>query len=269
MFQFIKNFFAKLFGKKTQTKIEESLAGWIPDVADDRDLVYKDDEDVKTKTILPPSVDLTSRFGPVESQGLLNSCVGHAVTSVFEMLTGVSDRSRLFSYYNARYFEGRTGSDSGCQIRNGMKGLSVYGAATETLWPYSSSNVLVKPTTAAFDDGLKFRPRIASYARVLDFTSMKTALSRGRPVVFGFSVPSTFRTQTAFNGILPFPAAGTTYIGGHAVVAVGYDDTTGMVKCRNSFGPNWGSNGYFFMPYQWFANMSGLVSDAWIMNPAA
>lgn len=258
----IKNFFAALLGlKQAVVEIQHQLAGWIPDTIDPRDRVFGLAE-------AAPSADLRSKFGPVESQGSLNSCVGHAVTSALEAVTGVSDRSRLFVYWNARAYEGRTASDAGCQIRNGVKGVSVFGASDEASWGYDTSKVLVKPAAGAYTAGLFTKPMVSSYARVVDLTGLKAALSKGLPVVFGFSVPQAFRSITPTNHVLAYPAPGTTYIGGHAVVAVGFDDATGMVLVRNSFGSTWGDQGYFKMPYAWFTTMSsGLVTDAWVITP--
>jgi C1A family cysteine protease len=260
----IKNFLKALLGLKDAIKdIQQQLAGWIPDMIDPRDRVFSLAE-------AAPSADLRSKFGPVESQGSLNSCVGHAVTSALEAVTGVSDRSRLFVYWNARAYEGRTGSDAGCQIRNGVKGVSVFGASDESTWVYDASKVLVKPVPAAFTAGLFTKPMVLSYARVIDLAGLKAALTKGLPVIFGFSVPQAFRSITAANDVLAYPAAGTAFIGGHAVVAVGFDDATGMVLVRNSFGSTWGSNGYYRMPYAWFTTMSsGLVADAWVITPKA
>ena len=51
-------------------------------------------------------------------------------------------------------------------------------------------------------------------------------------------------------------------LGGHAVVAVGYDDSKECFIVRNSWGTNWGDAGYFYMPYAYLTNPE-LASDAW------
>lgn len=254
-----KAFFKILFNSKSD---EVSFAGLIADAFDNRDRVFS----LASTDPLPESVNLIPLFGPVESQGGMNTCVGHSTTAAFEVVTKSTDRSRLFVYYNARALEGRTGYDAGCQLRNGVKAIATYGASAESLWPYSSSLVLTKPSVGAYTDGTPTKALVAGYARVLDLASLKRALAEKNPVIFGFTVPRTF-LETKTTGFLPYPVPGTTYIGSHAVVAVGYDDTKGTVLCRNSFGPFWGKAGYFEMPYQWFWNMSALVSDAWVIIP--
>lgn len=265
MLAFLKALFAKFFAKKVAEVIEHQLNGWIADKPDDRDLIYKAPRVTKTRA-LAPSADLTPLFGPVESQGTLNSCVGHAVTSAVEVGIKSADKSRLFVYYNARANEWSTARDAGCSIRSAISGVAKKGACAESLWPYDASKVLVAPSAAANSDGLSVPPKISTYERVTTLAALKGAINSGLPVVFGFKVYQHFRTETATTGMYSFPA-GQAQIGSHAVVAVGYDDTTGMVKCRNSFGSGWGQAGYFYMPYTWFANFTSQVSDAWVIRP--
>jgi C1A family cysteine protease len=54
------------------------------------------------------------------------------------------------------------------------------------------------------------------------------------------------------NGVMPMPTGNA--IGGHAVVAVGYDDAKEMLIVRNSWGSSFGDKGYFYMPYKFAAN---------------
>jgi len=70
------------------------------------------------------------------------------------------------------------------------------------------------------------------------------------PVIFGFCVYSSFEgDQVAQTGVMPMPAPNEQVLGGHCVVAVGYDDMKQMVTVRNSWGTGWGQSGYFEMPY--------------------
>ena len=45
-------------------------------------------------------------------------------------------------------------------------------------------------------------------------------------------------------------------MGGHAVMAVGYDEGEKRFIVRNSWGENWGLKGYFTMPYKYLASRS-------------
>jgi len=61
------------------------------------------------------------------------------------------------------------------------------------------------------------------------------------------------------------PKTGEQPLGGHAVMAVGYDDKKGCVLVRNSWGPHWGESGYFWMPYEFISNPN-LASDMWAIT---
>ena len=222
-------------------------------------------------TSLPASVDLTPLMPPIDNQSTINSCVGHAVSAAFQVLTKTTKRSRLFTYYNARVIANQQNYDAGSTVRNALKAVASQGISAETTWPYVTSQVTVKPPAASYSDGLPTKSGIASYATVASFDAFKTALSKGMPVMFGFMVPASFRTTTATTGIQQLQQPGEAIIGGHCVLAVGYDDATQMVKVRNSFGTSWGKAGYFYMPYPWFVKIGAfsgnLIIDPWVMVP--
>jgi C1A family cysteine protease len=54
-------------------------------------------------------------------------------------------------------------------------------------------------------------------------------------------------------------------IGGHAVMAVGYDDEKKHFIIQNSWGTEWGDKGFFYMPYDYAAN-SDLAADFWTIR---
>jgi len=64
---------------------------------------------------------------------------------------------------------------------------------------------------------------------------------------------------------LPLPGANESIVGGHAVLAVGYDDTTQLFTFRNSWGAAVGDKGYFYMPYAYLTN-SSLANDLWTIR---
>lgn len=214
------------------------------------------------------NIDLRSKFGPVEQQGAPNSCVAHAVTSALEATLGVSDLSRLFVYWNARSYAGQTSFDAGCQPRNAVRGIANLGAPLELFFPYDTSKITMKPPVDAYNAAIGLKSRIKAYQSVTSLTAMKSALSQGLPVAFAFSVPDTFVSITKFSGVQPMFTSTTRWLGSHAAVACGFDDASATVLCRNSFGPTWGNQGYFTMPYAWFASFGGRVSDAWVFIPA-
>jgi C1A family cysteine protease len=64
------------------------------------------------------------------------------------------------------------------------------------------------------------------------------------------------------------PAASEKVLGGHCVLAVGYDDSQQRFIARNSWGTAWGMQGYFTVPYAYLVD-SSLSSDFWTIRLVA
>lgn len=243
--------------------------GWIPDLPDHRDFMFAAAPEVLTK--LPPSADLTSLCPPVYDQGQLGSCTANAIAAAVEFdlmkqkQKNIFVPSRLFIYYNERVIEGTVASDSGAQIRDGIKSVAKQGDCPEKLWPYVIAKFAVKPPTNCYSQAKKYKA--VNYQRLVqDLNQFKGCLYSGYPFVFGFTVYESFESQTVTQtGHAPMPAPGERALGGHAVMAVGYDDSNQWFIVRNSWGNNWGIKGYFTMPYTYFLN-DNLSSDFWTIR---
>jgi len=243
--------------------------GWIRDLPDTRDFLFSAPL-IRFPQGLPPSVDLRSECPPVYDQGQLGSCTANGIAGAIQFdqgKQGVKDftPSRLFIYYNERVIEGTVSQDSGAQVRDGIKSVATLGAPPETDWPYNVQEVAVKPPANAYSDAKQ--DLVTSYARVAqNLTQMQGCLAGGYPFVFGFTVYDSFESDTvAQTGVVPMPASGETSLGGHCVLAVGYDDTQRMFIIRNSWGPDWGLKGYCLMPYEYLLQAS-LASDFWTIR---
>jgi C1A family cysteine protease len=244
--------------------------GWVPDIPDQRDHLYA--APVTALKKLPPKVDLRPQCPKViYDQGQLGSCTGNAIACAiqFERLKQKLKPdfvpSRLFIYYNERAMEGTIASDSGAQIRDGIKSVAQLGDCPESEWPYAIAKFATKPTAACYRDALKYKAVL--YQRVAQTVNqMKGCLASGYPFVFGFSVYESFENpQVAKTGIAPMPASNEKQMGGHAVIAVGYDDAQQRFIARNSWGSGWGMKGYFTLPYAYLAG-ENLASDFWTIR---
>ena len=241
--------------------------GWVPDVPDNRDVLFAAPTGVMAS--LPPSTDLRAGCPDVYDQGQLGSCTANAIGAAFEFeqkKQGLADfmPSRLFIYYNERSIEGTVDSDSGAMIRDGMKTLDKLGVCPETDWPYDITKFHDKPTDACFTEAATHQALV--YRAVLqDLHQLQSCLASGYPIVFGFSVYESFESQdVARSGVVPLPKQGEKQLGGHAVLAVGYDDGDQAFWVRNSWGGGWGQKGYCKMPYAYLTS-SGLASDFWAL----
>ncbi|MDD0858602.1 C1 family peptidase [Arthrobacter alpinus] len=246
-----------------------SRYGWIPDLPDQRDFQFA--APVAVQASLPPSVDLRPACPPVYDQGQLGSCTGNGIAGVLQFMAmkegqaDTSTPSRLFIYYNERVIEGTVDSDSGAQIRDGIKSVASIGACDETLWPYTITKFAKKPLAKCYTAAKN--NRAISYSRVSQsLSTMKGALASGFPVVFGFTVYDSFESaDVARTGVVPMPATSESVLGGHCVVAVGYDDASQSFTIRNSWGTGWGMAGYATMPYGYLLDRS-LASDFWCVR---
>lgn len=211
---------------------------------------------------MPSAVDLRPSLPPkIWQQGRLGSCTANATGIQLWALdkTDPVEPSRAFQYYNTRLYEGTTSWDSGASIRNAIKAAVRYGYCAESLWPYSVEDFAVKPPLRAYSQART--ELVSEYARVgQTATQLRGCLASGYTVNFGFSVYTSFLTIGA-SGVMPMPRRSERVEGGHAVLMVGYDDARERYTVRNSWGPDWGDKGYFYMPYA-FAHSSA-ASDFW------
>lgn len=233
---------------------------WKPDLPDYRDHKFK-----PRAIDVPKMVDLRALASAIEDQGALGSCTANADAAMLEYLQqkkrADTQASRLFIYYNERAYVGDVNEDNGAYIRDGIKSLAEYGWANERLWPYVVSKFARRPPPSVYRDAAK--RKIQEYQRLdgaLD--SMKQCLARKLPFTFGFTVYSNFMDVRS-NGVMGMPKGDVE--GGHAVLAVGYDDARRAIIVQNSWGPDWGDAGFFYMPYDYAANPD-LCDDFWTIS---
>ncbi len=245
--------------------------GWIRDLPDHRDLHYSATLAATGK--LPTAVDLRDHCPPVYDQGELGSCTANAIAGALEfdeLHFGARTSwvpSRLFIYYNERAVEGTVKSDSGAQIRDGIKVVVRDGVCSEAEWPYEVTKYATKPTAACYRDAAK--ERVKSYMSLTQsLLQLKACLAEGFPFVFGFSVFESMESDLVKkDGMIPMPQPNDGLLGGHAVACVGYDDRHHYFIIRNSWGVEWGDGGYGYLPYAYMLD-SGLTADFWTLRSA-
>ncbi len=261
--------------------------GWIRDLPDQRDYILSDvishiSIDFKLKrypkegvSALPTSINLLNTMPDVYDQGQIGSCTGNAIAAVIQYdlmkqneyyeVSHTQQPSRLFLYYNGRYIEGTQSYDCGAQLRDVMKGAVQYGSVSEQSYSYDLSHVTSCPPGAEYVTAKLHK--LMQYASIVQTESViKTVLASNYPIAFGIVVYSSFETdQVTQTGQVPMPTSSDSSIGGHAVVLIGYDDSTQKFLVRNSWGNSWGMNGYFTLPYEYVLS-PGLASDFWVVN---
>jgi len=278
--------------------------GWLPDYPDFRDAtVNKDEISQKLKALGqkdsvkamlkkvgvtevlkgPATIDLRAWCSPIEDQGALGSCTANAGVGIVEYFErrafGRSiDASRLFLYKVTRNMSHWTG-DTGAFLRTTMGALVLFGVPPEEYSRYVIADFDKEPSAFCYAFAQNYQA--ISYYRLdpvgttgsVLLDRIKTNLVAGLPSMFGFTVYNSI-SQANATGKIPFPVAGDRIAGGHAIVAVGYDDnikiknaavgaieTTGALLIRNSWGTGWGNAGYGFLPYEYV--LRGVATDWW------
>jgi C1A family cysteine protease len=267
--------------KKPTKKNGRPGLGWMPDLPDNRDHLYA--APLAKLRILPSKVDLRKQCPKVYNQGEIGSCTANAIAAAIEFdrkKQKLSDfvPSRLFIYYNERSIEHSVPLDNGAQIRDGIKSVAKQGACPEREWPYddtpanpntnlwpAGAKPAQKPPKSCYTDAKKFRA--VSYQRVdRMLAQFKGCLADGYPFVFGFTVYESFESaEVGRTGVLKMPKPGEGVVGGHAVLAVGYNDQSQCFIVRNSWGRGWGQKGYFTMPYSYLLT-ANLSDDFWTIR---
>ncbi len=273
--------------------MDENLGlGWLPDLPDFRD--YSDE----TKTVhgllksvgvanparltLSSTADLRPWCSPIEDQGSLGSCTANAGVGLVEYFERRAfgkhlDASRLFLYKVTRNLLGWTG-DTGAYLRDTMKAMVLFGVPPEAYWKYKIADFEKEPSAFCYAFAQNYQA-IQYYRLDSPGTTPATLLARikanlaaGLPSMFGFTVYASI-SQANATGKIPYPAVGENILGGHAVVAVGYDDAitikntndgverTGALLIRNSWGTGWGDHGYGWLPYDYVTKQ--LAIDWW------
>jgi len=282
--------------------------GWIPDYPDIRDYTMETAEvreiligrgsgekvvkrggpaqrERRPHATLPGKVDLREWCSAVEDQGMLGSCTANAGAGVIEYYERRAfgkhvEASRLFLYKVTRNLMKMKG-DTGGFLRTTMGAMVLFGVPPEEYWPYTDSQDGFDREPPAFCYAFAQNYQAIKYyrhdppgsqpAKILE--RIKGALAAGHPSMFGFTVYSSI-DQAEKTGRIPFPGLRERIEGGHAVVAVGYDDkmkienkkvpgsaAAGAFLIRNSWGEGWGDAGYGWLPYEYVEY--GLAEDFW------
>ena len=247
----------------------------LPSPFDPRDIYFSNK--MCSTISLPDSIDLACRIKRIENQQNLGTCTGMGGSTMMEILETFNNKpyielSPLYLYYKAREIEGTVNFDNGAYLRDTMKVLQKNGICEEKYFPFIIKDFAKKPSQEAELNAKNHM--IEGYQRLNSINQIKTCLSQNKPVLVGMKLYSSFDTKvSAVTGIIPVPNKSVEqYEGSHCMVIVGYDDNFaikhnlklknnlcgGYFKIANSWGKEWGNNGFCYVPYELIEDMHDL-----------
>lgn len=211
-----------------------------------------------TREDLPGYIDLTDDFPAVYRQ-TCGSCTSNAVLAcdAYYWHRGKPnwDPSTVFTYYNQRKMDHELKDpDNGSTVECALNAVRKFGACSSKVWP-NSKPYYEKPSPEAYANGLKGH-ELTTYHAVKTLLQIRKALALGYPVAMAIAFSYDWfhlNENYILDGVTKKEADACDF--GHAMVIVGYDDTKRLFKIRNSWGPNWGDNGYFYITYDCMKNV--------------
>ena len=177
----------------------------------------------------------------VKDQGSCGSCWAFATTALLEAMVKISKRMSQDIDLSEQML--LSCSNAGDCILGGYEYkaanyIKSTGIPNENCYPYSATKTSCNPCAGWASRVV----RITSWSWVSASTSgIETALQSG-PVTTWMAVYSDLYHY--HSGVYQ-PTAGSSYLGGHFVVIVGYNHTERYWICKNSWGTDWGESGFF------------------------
>ena len=244
---------------------------------------------------LPSSVDLSHSMPPVGNQGRQGSCVAWATAYALKsyqekieknwnydiewywdkewlnnnsFLTVYKPRGSMQHVFSPAfvYNQINKGVDNGSYIGDALELLINKGVPPLAIMPYNEKDYLTKPNSIQFQEAAKYKAKKYYHIKPKDIGAIKVELAKGNPVVFGMKLYENFSKLKKE----VYDSLHGAAMGGHAMTLVGYDDNKtsqrgykGAFKFINSWGHNWGDNGYGWVSYRIFA---ALTHDAWVLE---
>jgi hypothetical protein len=175
-----------------------------------------------------------------------------------------------------------TTCNEGTNVGQGLDLLVLGGSATLAEQPYRSATMRtlcepIEPNVAQNSDAYRIGSRTFVPNGPRFRAQVREALAAGLPVAFGVALPlgfGEFRSTVAGVDVTQtFRGMGrcmdSVHCGGHAMVFVGYDDTRMAYRVLNSWGPDWGDNGYLWWDYASLEALPQLEANVIVPLPDA
>jgi C1A family cysteine protease/uncharacterized membrane protein len=214
----------------------------------------------------PKSFSLLKYAPPVQSQGNMGTCVGWAIGYCAASTSLLLERGSYTPYSPyCVYNRIKSEDDPYCQLGSSMSDAmyKLYSQGSRSWKAYV--NECIDPKDYSYET---FTNRMDYEALTISVNDFKDALTKHRPIPFSIAI---YANDTLWGDSFepnedgswaPDFSTFNKYSSGHAMCIIGYDDDQfgGAFLVQNSWGNNWGKDGYFWMPYN---QVTTFDYDAW------
>jgi hypothetical protein len=155
-----------------------------------------------------------------------------------------------------------------------MEFMTKRGSVTYDKFPYTESDCSRQPDQGLMSEAQQYRMRGSNRLTkgdrtdALDLRAIKENLAQGAPVVIGMMVGGSYMQPMMGQDVWNPTSEDRSQMGfgGHAQCVVGYDDAKygGAFLIMNSWGPQWGNNGFAWVRYRDFVYY---VREAYGLEP--
>ena len=234
------------------------------------DFAYDTTEVIATlgsKNILPYQYSLKQFCPEIRNQGNSFSCVGWAVgygaMSIHSAIehNWTDQRKITEEAHSALFIYNQIKAEGSCKrgskLSRAMEFVKNNGNCLANQFDQEIDNCGKQPSLSQKNEALKHA--IPDYIRLFQKTDdakqrirkVKEMIASNTPVIIGLNTLKNF--YQAKNATYWWPEQGnTTAMGGHALLVIGYDDECEAFQLMNSWGKNWGKDGFIWIKYKYF-----------------
>lgn len=227
---------------------------------------------IQTRGIIPEAASLKQFTPTPKNQGNYGTCVAWSTTYCARTIIEASqnnwnDKATIDANAFSPYFiyelakkPGDNGCRQGTDIESALAKLKEIGTAKMKTFDYECPGGITREAKEQAD-----KYRIVDYAKIFSLgasskskiEATKNSIAQGKPVVIGMNCPPSFENAKLYWMRLPDESPRTIYYR-HAMCVVGYDDNKycGAFEVMNSWGTDWGNDGYIWIKYDDFAEFT-------------
>ncbi len=186
---------------------------------------------------------------PIRNQSSCGSCQTFAATAVVEMAWQIFEKKAYSGIHlsESQIFFCGCGKccKSGWYTEDALDFAKRQGVLEESVYPYRPHDQDCGAEICPSSPNGQQKTQIADWVKISDAEGAKNWLSQVGPVTASMAVYEDF--QNYKSGVYKHTTGKDC--GGHAITIVGYDDEEGVWICKNSWGTDWGDNGWFKIAY--------------------